>query len=591
MSEISLLSSIIKARFDIQEKHSTQFEEYFACKLEASLLAWKERESTFTFLEHSSSPVDIEKALSLTRLLRRADKLIDEITNLNESRKKEQKAPIDIELLLNTRSLEGLIFIETLHDESLITQVARLVNISEKDFLEKTMSIVYRHLDHFGETYQAQVEELEPKNDQESWLAYPCVSCNINKWSQHFDSSTFDFMEVNNPNIDRLLDHVYNEWSVLWQIQDWAQQVHYQGESQDTNRSENVDDHVWHDLFEPFILELATEMIRDLRDQDFIEDLNTCFTSLIDAKRPKDQRVGSFWIDKSAPENITVMFLTRDGKLLAQRDLVWNPQQANSILEAFDIINIRMLTYPEGLDQSYPAAFQLLKTRYQLYPVSSVVLDPVPHPLSLSDNAQKALRIGQRFVAPLRFWARTNLVELMKCFATPQIINCLAESGRLGDLQDRLQDSCAERWLSLRQKRHNRKFRKFPQKYTQADQRNTIPSELENNQSLNQDSECELQKGKLIKATVSSIDGYGAYLVIKNTDFIAHLKLKRKDQVKIGQTIQGQIVAVNPETKVINLKLVRKPKTKSTEDAEQSSNNPAVKKSTLNRLNRLFASN
>ena len=93
MSEISLLSSIVKAHFGIQERHSTQFEEYFACELETSLLAWKERESTFTFLEHSSSPADIEKALSLTRLLRRADKLIDEMTNLNESRKKEQKAP------------------------------------------------------------------------------------------------------------------------------------------------------------------------------------------------------------------------------------------------------------------------------------------------------------------------------------------------------------------------------------------------------------------------------------------------------------------------------------------------------------------
>ncbi|MAD61900.1 MAG: hypothetical protein CMH49_10390 [Myxococcales bacterium] len=597
MSGLNFLPLIIEARLGNSDitllcnNELLEFEQHFECELRSAVSVWEKRESTFAFLENKQTPECIEKALILKSLLRHSDEVIYEIENLLKDRETEDKTPMASELLLTARSLEELIFIETLSDEKLTCQVARFVNKTEQKLIKDTMSIIHRYLEQFCLAYQEQVEQLEVKNDQESWLAYPCMSCRINKWSQHFDSKTFDFMNVSHPLIDVLLDQIYNEWSVLWQTQNWAQQIDYQCE----DSVEETDIQVWRELFEPFILEIATESIRALRDEDFIEDLNSCFTTLIDAKRPKDQRIGSLWIDEASPENITVMFLTRDGKLLAQRDLTWDLNQVDSIIEAFSIINIRILTYPEGLDQIYPKAFNLLKNRYQLFPVSSVVLDPVPHPLSLTDNAQKALRIGQRFVAPLRFWARTDLIELMKCFTTPRIIDCLEESNRLDRLQARLQDSCAERWLLLRQRRQNRKIKKPPNHSAKAlsgqASSNTDDSSLsvgtESHHPLN-----TLQVGDLVEAQILSIDDHHAESQIIHVNVNAHLKLNKNHKLEVGHLVQTVVLAIDSKTNHVKLGLkrnsdtLRKGHKHSQERPEQDTN-----KSTLNRLNKLFASN
>jgi predicted RNA-binding protein with RPS1 domain len=586
MSELRFLSPIIEARLsdDLPSKE-LEFTNYFQCEFVPALESWEQRESTFAFLEHTSSPQDIQKALELTRLLRQSDAIINEIKVLNRSRENEHKQTIDPSLFLSAQSLEELIFIETLHDERLITQVSSLLGITENTLLKDTISILHKYMKDFTQAYRARVVDLEVQNDQDSWLAYPCISCKINKWSQHLDSSSFDFMEISDPLVDHLLDQVYNEWSELWQVETWKNSIHYQGE----NTDEETHVQVWQELFEPFVLELATEGIKRLRDDDLIEDLNTCFTSLIDAKRPKDQRIGSIWFDEKSPESITVMFLTRDGKLLAQRDITWDPQNADSILEAFEIINIRILTYPQGLEHRFPKAFEHLSSCYQLYPVSSVVLDPVPHPLSLSDNAQKALRIGQRFVAPLRFWARTDLVELMKCFTTPKIIDCLAESKRLDALQDRLQDSCAERWLMLRQKRYSRKGRKH------SKPKGAPASSHDSVQQLNPQAELprqaigeSLAKGDSVDVKVLSMEGYKARVSLLENGLLATLRLKRLRELKVNQVVTAVVMAIDPKSKEIKLSLKqanykKQKKTRSTQDHSDQT--------TLNRLNKLFAAN
>ena len=289
------------------------------------------------------------------------------------------------------------------------------------------------------------------------------------------------------------------------------------------------------------------------------------------------------------------MFLTRDGKLLAQRDLTWDLNQVDSILEAFSIINIRILTYPEGLDQIYPKAFNLLKDRYQLFSVSSVVLDPVPHPLSLTDNAQKALRIGQRFVAPLRFWARTDLIELMKCFTTPRIMNCLEESNRLDSLQARLQDSCAKRWLLLRQRRQNRKVKKSSNQSTNVALGQASPHT--DDQPLSADNESlhplkTLQIGDFVEAHILGIDGYDAESQILNVNVNAHLKLYKNHKFEVGHLVQTEVLAIDSKTNHVKLGLKRNsdaPRKGYKHNQEGMSQD--TNKSTLNRLNKLFASN
>ena len=558
---------------------------------------WLNRESDFEFLESDVAPDNVSDAIKLLKLMRALDAQRDEIFALNQTRLMEGKSLIPNEICAKTQSLEDLTFIEELIDEGLLAQLSAELQEDEEVLVETFMCSLNTHLNRFVERYIVETQPVEASPDQEAtWLAYPCKSCKIDNWSQDLEQDHFSCVESGQKALYELLNHFHQDWVKIWKTSDWSSDFHWQDEV-----GTMAADTVWNEFIEPYLKERASLSILHRRNEDLIDDLNTCFINLIDAKRPKDQRIGSFWFNGDDPSKITVIFLTRDGKLLAQRDVVWDPDDPISIVKAFEIINIRLLTYPSGLDQQYPEAFSHLQGMYNLHPVSSIVLDPVPHPQSLTQDAQKALRIGQRFVAPLRFWARTNLLELMRCISTPSVFDCLERSHSLDLLLHTLKDTAAERWLNLRKRRNQRKRGSNPS--LKQDSNNLQRSRHHHSHTESvviETSTSNFTRGQQIKMRVLRTEGNTVYLETLNSLQKGWLRLHPRSQrpLRLQQIIKTFVLGIDPKTQelILTLNRVQDPHhlvvgTQGDESHSPSSpeNDLSSVKHTLDRLNSLFS--
>jgi hypothetical protein len=566
-----ILQSRLSSTDDLVNEEQRNFEDYFGGSLASFINHWEKRQSSFQFLEANIQYSDDHRVLELLEILRMSDGIIDEISILNQERAMDGDDEIDHRYLTFATTVEELTFIEELLDEGLVTQMSKYLDQPERLILRNLFAIIHKHFSHFASEYRVHIETLEVKNSQSSWLAYPCVSYKINKWVKHLDSSYFEFNIYPHPLVDRLLDCIHQDWSKLWCVEQWDGM---------TSDSQGLNHVIWIEFFDVFIKKMAYQTVMSMRNQDLISDLQKCFETLIDAKRPKDQRVASFWVDPDQPTEITVIFLTRDGKLLAQRDLLWSPDNPASILEAFAEVNIRVITYPKGLERKYSEALQLLSDKYQVHAVNSVALDPVPHPQTLSKIAQKTLRIGQRFVAPLRFWARTDLVELMRCFATPQIIECLEQSDALDDLRNALQDSCSKRWLRLRKNRRKRKV-------TQRDNRHDdcldpIKITDQKSDSIQTDT---FNRGDELEVCVIKQTGLLVTAQVVGHHKIGKFKIHRSETIKEGQKLLVNVLGEDPKQNTLVLRRLKKSNSYDVTKREaEKADEP-----TLNRLNNIFA--
>lgn len=568
-----ILQSRLSSIDDLANEEQRNFEDYFGGSLSSFINHWGKRQSSFQFLEANIQRSDANRVLELLKVMRMSDGIIDEISILNQERAMDGDCEIDHRYLTFATTIEELTFIEELLDEGLVTQISTQLDQPKRLILKDLFVMIHMHFSHFASEYREYLETLEVKNSQSLWLAYPCVSCKINKWEKHLDSSYFEFNIYPHPLVDRLLDRIHQDWVKLWCVEEWD------GLTSDNQGMHHV---IWIEFFDVFIKKMAYQSVMSMRNQDLISDLQKCFETLIDAKRPKDQRVASFWIDPDQPTEITVIFLTRDGKLLAQRDLLWSPDNPASILEAFAEINIRVITYPEDLERKYSEALQLLSGKYQIYAVSSVVLDPVAHPQTLSKVAQKTLRIGQRFVAPLRFWARTDLVELMKCFATPQIIECLEQSDALDDLRNALQDSCSKRWLRLRKDRRKRKVTQRGNRHNGHD--NCLGSIKITDQKSDSIQTDTFSRGDELEVCVIKQTGLLVTVQVVGHHKIGKLKLHRSETIKEGQKLLVNVLGEDPKQNTLVLRRLKKSKSYDVTKREaEKADEP-----TLNRLNNIF---
>ena len=558
---------------------------------------WLNRESDFEFLESDAAPDNVSDAIKLLKLMRMLEAQRDEIFTLNQTRLMEGKLPIPDEICAKTQSLEDLTFIEELIDEGLLKQLSEELEEEEGVLVETFMCALDTHLKNFVERYILETQPIEARPDQEAtWLAYPCKSCKIDTWSKDLERDHFSCVESGQKALFELLNHFHQDWVKIWQTSDWSSDFRWQDDV--GTMAANT---VWSEFIEPYLKERASLSILHQRNKDLIDDLNGCFVNLIDAKRPKDQRIGSLWFNGDDPSMITVIFLTRDGKLLAQRDIVWDPNDPTSIVKAFEIINIRLLTYPSGLDQQFPEAFSRLQEMYNLHPVSSIVLDPVPHPQSLTQDAQKALRIGQRFVAPLRFWARTNLLELMRCISTPSVFDCLERSQSLDSLLHTLKDTAAERWLYLRKRRSHKKRGSNP--YLKQDSDNLQRSRDYLSYTAKdtvETSTSNFTRGQQIKMRVLKKEGNTIYLETLNSLQKGWLRLYPRSQrpLRLQQIIKTFVLGIDPKTQELILTLDRVQNHDHLVDGTQgeqsqsplsSQNDLSTAKHTLDRLNSLFS--
>ncbi len=602
-----LLNAIVNieetGQLALEREDLLSFSESYQCDLSPLIEQWCQRESDFQFLESSLTPSDIEQSISLLKLLRAINEQSQEIKELNMTRQAEGRPPLPVSLSCYTSTIEELTFIEELYDEEVITLVSKTLSTADSTVVKQLISKINHHLTNFCIAYEGVA--LNPIDDLDEsiyWLAYPCKSCKIDSWSNHLDRDEYSFEGVGQRELDEYLNEVHQEWHKIWRVSEWGSEVEWQGET-----GSNASVSIWSEILEPYLREIVSEAIVKRRNADMISDLNQCFIELIDAKRPKDQRIGSFWINQEQPSEITVIFLTRDGKLLAQRDVTWTPSDPKSVTEAFKIINIRLLTYPKELEEIYPEMLEQLSSLYELRAVSSIVLDPVPHPQSLSANAQKALRIGQRFVAPLRFWARTDLLELMRCFSTPIVFECLERSHSLSLLLNVLKDSCAERWLKLRRKRKritlNRQKRSHESSpaHTSEDYKDPVTYSSKKKKSSPQYARGDEVRVRVIKRS-------GFTLHVQTLDELRRgnirLSTRYKDEVAIDEIIHAYVLGVNPKNTILTLSLrpsvqnssstiprspIAKSSSKHQRINEQKVDSKDSKTQTIDRLNTLFS--
>lgn len=585
----SLVYALYLIRTEGQEAAKRVFSYHNEKQVEVLTLVkvWMRRESDFEFLESSVVPEDAEEAISLLKLMRSADEQSYEIINLNKTRHLEGKPPLLIENCVHSSSIEELTFIEELFDEEILDQLVIKLGKPCASIIQELLVIQNKHLRCFVDRYLSVMrsESLPPESER-SWLTYPCHACKIDSWALHLNHDQLTNQNKAQSMIEHCLNELHKEWAELWQIHEWSDGITWQGES-----GQAAAHAIWGELMEPYLRESASMWVLRERNSDLIEDLNTCFISLIDARRPKDQRIGSFWINELDPRHITVMFLTRDGKLLAQRDLKWDPKNPESILTAFEIINIRLLTYPQGLEFKYPSAFKVLKGSYSLYPVSSLVLDPVPHPQSLTLDAQKALRIGQRFVAPLRFWARTDLLELMRSMSAPPVFDCLERSNKLDHLLHTLKDTCSERWLRLRKTRSHRQKTSsyhFPQDRENLHRNQSVEIDREDDDLT----EIQYNRGQVVEIRVLKKEGRDLLVetVLHAQKGTLRLPSRHIQKPRLQQIISVYVLAHNLNTGELSFSIERVEKLEESTPRKETS--PSISEEndqTIDRLNAMFS--
>jgi hypothetical protein len=177
------------------------------------------------------------------------------------------------------------------------------------------------------------------------------------------------------------------------------------------------------------------------------------YTQLIDAQRPQCQKIGSLYFGGKNDENITVVFLTRDGELLAQRDYVWNTDQPSDLKDTLDEVKVKSLVISQSVSMRVFYALEGLKSKYQIHYVSPIGLNPVVRPLNLTPAAQKAIRLGQRYVAPLRYWARVDVLVFVKSLLPTSFFDLLYEYDELNVVREMMELENSIRWIALRKTR------------------------------------------------------------------------------------------------------------------------------------------
>jgi hypothetical protein len=470
-------------------------------------------------------------------------------------------------------------------------QIRRILSKVRQNVSTFIQSLVDHRLDDMAGSSRlsmsSQTHQAHHKPQEVCLLKAPFKSSQMNKWDQLFSNDWIE--DLLNDNSELLI--------YLSELRDDVYHIFESSEPESTQHqvftiNEMSLDDLWEEVIKPYYVNEVRREIHQARAVDITTDVTRCFEQLIDAKRPRDQRIGSFWISEEHPELITVIFLTRDGRLLAQRDVSWDPQEPESIIDAFEQIRIRTLTYPNELSQRYPVALELLDQIYTLKASSSIALDDDQTPPNLTKSAYSALCIGQRYVAPLRFWIRADLTELTRHLIPPLALACLEYSEDLERLSERLRDHCSERWLELRRRR------------AQRQKEHKKPSDTSNVYVRGQRVEVRIvDQIEYYIDVVTLQDHRPGRIKVTPTDQRNHPFFFQTLEPQIGLTIMATVLGEHPTTGDLTLTLEQGPLTPDSistlemndgaedhsDDNHQSGGSISSGQETLDRLNSLFS--
>lgn len=587
-----------------QDPDITYFYHYFDSTPDEIITMWIRRSSDFEFMESSVAPEDSKLAVTLLEIVRSTECLYHDLKHRATQRENLNLSPIPLGMTSLASHADDFSLIEHLYDHPSLTCMSRgsPERLRLKMYTQHVLDLIrqksHEYVDHL---ITVRLDEVTSGFAPDHSVHLDVIPSQISRLieSSRKDSSADKWLHLfSNSWITPLLSRDQVLQGCLDQLKSSINDLDYDigsvGKIGSNNQKYAISDELWHHTIFPFCLSEIHRLIKRYRSDDIITDMVQCFESLIDAKRPKDQRIGSFWISEDDPNLITVIFLTRDGRLLAQRDISWDHQHPETIISAFETIHIRTLTYPDYLNQRYPDAISLLSNQYTIKPVISVALSESQAPSNLNHDAYSALRIGQRYVAPLRFWIRADLKELSRHILPPQALKCLEDSDDFKTLLAKLHDHCSERWLDLRRRRAQR------QKQTSASNQTSKPDIYARGQRVKVRVIAQVE---YYLDVVAIQDGRRGRIRINPTDQRKHPSLSQTTKTIEGLVLIAIVLGEHPTTGDLTLVLdygTTKPTDHSmnhqsglgSNEAYSSDSSEASRpqgEETLNRLNSLFS--
>ena len=430
---------------------------YTGDSLHHLLERWFKRESNFTFLESIEGVSEPQEPLALCEALSRAERLAEDVERLQEARAAEGRSPLPEALCGVARTLDELTLMEELFDENVI-QVTDATEanlcLSGVRALSEALYQSARAL-LMGEGSQPTrglegLEGLEGRDEREG---------QEEREGEGAEEGGGQPWVLDLP-LRRSPLRRAGRWRAVWGEGALAELLGRAREGVDEGAlfeawikgaPAREQGHlswreVWREHLAPAAPELALSALRGDLERAVFEDVADEFERLAGVV---------FWGERW--EQVTVMFSKRDGQLLAQRDLTWDPTRPEGAVEAFESIKIRTLVVPCELPPELLPAVEALTARYEIARVSSVGTVEVTRPVNLTPEAQRAWQLAQRFSAPLRFWARAHISDLAR-EALPQELHAIAlgTPEREERLASRVRCRSDARWLELRRRRLER---------------------------------------------------------------------------------------------------------------------------------------
>lgn len=556
------------------------FKRCFQAEPRAVVEAWLSRNSDFEFMEHNVTPRAPAVASLLVDLLRRAERLCEQITSESDSDRStlrqvtlsqaEQRLIdeltentdwlklIDARALSSTRSQGD----EAREVEELTSETRAEADIERERSLHTLVSrslvmihealsaVVHRSVYNDLPYEEGRYSLARALNELGAYISFEQVaelsrSAIERKWALCLDDVWIKRC-LNSSELSSALIKLRARWVELWSA-----------DSECLGLDSNLSDRerrslalkVWESVTYSHCMKYARAQLQEMRAADITRDLCVSFEALIDKKRPKAQQLGVFMMNPEDAAQIDIVFMTRDGRYLAQRTLEWDPTDQATIAEAFSHINVSTLICATETRERFPKALELLSERYNLRQICDSAFET---PADGSPGAVKdfLMTIGGCDVAPLRFWIRADLERLITSLTSREVFRSLEESNSISSLYQELNMICAQRWLTLRRRRTVKGNKAITNAAKSASQAHNEVEHL-----------CEV--GDVVSVIITHVSGRtlsvvtsrgeGGRIDLSRSEWVAFGYAQ--EELGIGATLCARVFEIHPVTGVIKFVL------------------------------------
>lgn len=410
---------------------------------------WLHRESDFKFLEAMIGLSDPLVARELLMSLKELDRLFTARQEVREARALDQLDQLPEHFYEATESSEELDWVETLFEEELLDEDDPQV----LEFcLAEARALKWLLVEALCAEHQLSAA-LEPMESSQPIQADPqAIWCGEQRLrAPTFDRTTRRSALSSEAMISASLQRLLAEGCASIEEREltWVERCQ--------SRALDLPPSFWRSELLSIASQWAAHHLITQLMKAASEDIADVFELLAIAERPRDHRVGALTFGGDRGEDVTIIFTKRDGHILAQRQVKWDPDQPALVCDAFKEIKIRTLVAPDQVSPAIEQALVQLCDNYQVARVSDLGTVEVKRPHNLTQEAQVALQLAQRYVAPLRYWARADLFKIAEVSLEPALYEQLASDERWRWIySDTLKARVDSAWVRLRSLRQHR---------------------------------------------------------------------------------------------------------------------------------------